>query len=74
MNVSFIARQLGHASPATTLNVYAHLFDEAASVGRVRERVNGQFREPCHSWRPQPPPQVRLVNTTVRPQEQRTMD
>ena len=42
-DVSFVARQLGHATPATTLLIYAHLFDEAANVDRVRDYVNGQF-------------------------------
>ena len=27
-DVVFVARQLGHANPAITLRVYAHLFDE----------------------------------------------
>jgi integrase len=47
MNVAFIARQLGHATAATTLNIYAHLFDETANIGRVREYVNGQFGNLC---------------------------
>ena len=42
-DVAFIARQLGHASPATTLNIYAHLFDEVANIDRVRDYVNDQF-------------------------------
>ena len=42
-DIAFVARQLGHASPATTLNIYAHLFDEAANIDRVRDYVNGQF-------------------------------
>ena len=31
----FVARQLRHISPATTLTVYAHLFDSAANIGGV---------------------------------------
>lgn len=42
-DVAFVARQLGHASPATTLRIYAHLFDEAANIDRVRSYVNGHF-------------------------------
>src|SRR5712692_10419302 len=29
LDVVFVSRQLGHASPATTLGVYAHLVDQA---------------------------------------------
>ena len=29
--------------PSATLSVYAHLTGEAASIGRAREYVNGQF-------------------------------
>lgn len=29
LNVVFVSRQLGHASPDITLRVYAHLFDGA---------------------------------------------
>jgi integrase len=36
-DVAFIARQLGHASSATTLKVSEHLSDEAANIGRARE-------------------------------------
>ena len=43
VNVAFVSRQLGHATPATPLHIYAHLFDEAANLGRAREYVNGQF-------------------------------
>ena len=42
-DISFIARQLGHATPATTLAIYAHLFDEAANIDRVRNYVSTQF-------------------------------
>jgi integrase len=42
-DVAFIARQLGHATPATTLQIYSHLFDEVANIDRVRDYVNGQF-------------------------------
>jgi integrase len=29
-DVVFVARQLGHANPAVTLGVYAHVFDSEA--------------------------------------------
>ena len=29
LNVVFVSRQLGHASPTITLDVYAHLFEQA---------------------------------------------
>jgi integrase len=41
-DVAFVARQLGHATPATTLRTYSHLFDEAANIDRVRDYL-GQF-------------------------------
>ena len=44
-DVAFVARQLGHATPATTLLIYTHLFDEAANIGRVRDYINGQFTD-----------------------------
>lgn len=42
-DLAFIARQLGHATPATTLLIYAHLFDEAANLTRVHDYVTDQF-------------------------------
>jgi hypothetical protein len=29
LNVVFVSRQLGHSSPTITLDVYAHLFEQA---------------------------------------------
>lgn len=34
---------LGQATPTTTLQTYAHLFDEAANIVRVRDYITGQF-------------------------------
>ena len=31
---------LGHASPATTLDIYAHLFDEARHAADIRVRMS----------------------------------
>ena len=42
-DIAFVARQLGHATPATTLSIYTHLFDEAANVDRVRDYIKAQF-------------------------------
>jgi hypothetical protein len=30
---------MGHASPSTTLNTYAHMFDEARHVADIRTRM-----------------------------------
>jgi integrase len=38
-DVVFVARQLGHANPAITLRVYAHLFDSEAQSARMREAL-----------------------------------
>jgi integrase len=37
LNVVYVSRQLGHANPSITLEVYAHLFDQAnhAEAARV---------------------------------------
>ena len=35
VNVAFAARQLGHASVSTTLNVYTRLFDHAEHAPRA---------------------------------------
>jgi hypothetical protein len=41
--VVFVSRQLGHANPAITLSVYAHLFDKASHAEKLRDRL-----EACH--------------------------
>lgn len=38
-DIAFIAQQLGHASPATTLQTYAHLFDERGNLRRVHTYI-----------------------------------
>ena len=40
----FVSRQLGHANPAITLRVYAHLFDANRHAKRAREQLNSEFR------------------------------
>jgi integrase len=43
LDVVFISRQLGHSSPATTLRVYAHLFDKANHADGMRQVMSAQF-------------------------------
>jgi integrase len=38
-DVVFVSRQLGHANPAITLSVYAHLFDKASHADKLRARL-----------------------------------
>jgi integrase len=38
-----VARQLGHADPATTLRVYAHLFEKARHADELREGLGERF-------------------------------
>ena len=35
-----VSRILGHASPATTLDIYAHLFDDARHAADIRTRMS----------------------------------
>src|SRR3954447_14903857 len=39
----FVSRQLGHANPAITLKVYAHLFDAARHAREAREQLELDF-------------------------------
>jgi integrase len=39
----FVSRQLGHASPAITLHVYAHLFDAARHARQARDRLDARY-------------------------------
>ena len=41
----FVSRQLGHANPAITLKVYAHLFDAARHAQDARERLEAEYGE-----------------------------
>jgi integrase len=43
LNVVFISRQLGHASPSFTLDVYGGLFDRAEHGRRAAEGLEAQF-------------------------------
>lgn len=40
----FVSRQLGHANPAITLRVYAHLFDAARHADAARQRLEEEYR------------------------------
>ncbi len=44
LNVVFVSRQLGHASPATTLNVYAHLFEQVDHAATAEEVLEASSR------------------------------
>jgi len=43
LNVVFVSRQLGHATPAITLAVYAHLFDHAQHAQAARNALQTGF-------------------------------
>lgn len=40
---SYVATVLGHASPAITLSIYAHVFAEAEHAERTRDRMEAAF-------------------------------
>jgi integrase len=40
LDVVQVSRILGHASPATTLEIYAHLFDDARHAAEIRARMS----------------------------------
>ena len=54
LNVVFVSRQLGHATPAITLTVYAHLFDHAHHAQAARS-ASKQASEPFWSSQSQVP-------------------
>jgi hypothetical protein len=39
----FISRQVGHSTSATTLGVYAHLFDKANHAEGMRQALSARF-------------------------------
>ncbi len=43
-DVVFVSRQLGHANPAITLKVYAHLSDAARHAELARTRLDDEYR------------------------------
>ena len=44
-SVGYVARLLGHATPAITLSLYAHAFAQAEHDHRTRERMEAAFRD-----------------------------
>ena len=40
LDVVQVSRILGHASPSTTLDIYAHVFDEARDAADIRARMS----------------------------------
>ena len=44
LDVVFVSRQLGHASPATTLGVYAHLFDQVQHAATARAALEESYQ------------------------------
>ena len=43
LNVVYVSRQLGHASPDTTLREYSHLFDQAEHGQRASAALEASF-------------------------------
>ena len=42
-DVVFVSHQLGHANPAITLKVYAHLFDTERHADEARARLEADY-------------------------------
>jgi integrase len=42
-DVVFVSRQLGHANPAITLIIYAHLFDSETQATMMRDALQARF-------------------------------
>ena len=43
LNVVYVSRQLGHANPSITLEVYAHLFDRADHAATARDALDSSY-------------------------------
>jgi integrase len=43
LDVVFVARQLGHANPATTLSIYAHAFARADHAQAAAEALQASY-------------------------------
>jgi integrase len=43
LNIVYVSRQLGHATPSFTLNVYSHLFDRAEHTRRASDALEAGF-------------------------------
>ena len=44
LDVVFVSRRLGHTSPATTLGVYAHLFDQVQHAATARAALEESYQ------------------------------
>src|SRR5207245_8668585 len=44
LDLVFVSRQLGHARPATTLGVYAHLFDQVQHAATARAALEESYQ------------------------------
>lgn len=56
LNVVFVSRQLGHASPRFTLDTYGGLFDRAEHARRATEGLEAAFAEILMAGSTQPFP------------------
>src|SRR6266566_5701684 len=74
--MTIVARQLGHAGPATTLGVYAHLFDQMQRAATARPALEESYqamtgtqplsrRPRLQPLRPPPRPRRRVVVVVV---------
>jgi integrase len=52
LNVVFVSRQLGHANPNITLQVYAHLFEHADHAQAARQAVEASYRPTARTGQP----------------------
>ena len=43
LDVAFVSRQLGHAKPSMTLDVYTHLFDQASRIDSARASLDARY-------------------------------
>jgi integrase len=43
LNVVYVSRQLGHANPSITLEVYAHLFERADHAATARDALDSSY-------------------------------
>jgi integrase len=43
LNVVFVSRQLGHANPSITLEVYAHLFERGDHATAARQALEASY-------------------------------
>ena len=55
LDIVTVSRQLGHATPAITLAVYAHLFDQERHADRTRKAMEERFGSVFRRHRRRPP-------------------